>query len=64
MKSLPLGIVRASASSALAYSRLCSGKPDPAADRLTVGEVRVWYNSTDGFHISRLLPCRRDTPTL
>ncbi|MDR1974438.1 MAG: hypothetical protein LBQ31_07160 [Bacteroidales bacterium] len=28
MKSLSLGIVRASASSALAYSRLCSGKPD------------------------------------
>ncbi|MDR1975086.1 MAG: hypothetical protein LBQ31_10545 [Bacteroidales bacterium] len=27
MKSLSLGIVRASASSALAYSRLCSGNP-------------------------------------
>ncbi|MDR1974781.1 MAG: hypothetical protein LBQ31_08955 [Bacteroidales bacterium] len=27
MKSLTLGIVRASASSALAYSRLCSGNP-------------------------------------
>ncbi|MDR1974051.1 MAG: hypothetical protein LBQ31_05175 [Bacteroidales bacterium] len=29
MKSLSLGVVRASVSSALAYSRLCSGKPDP-----------------------------------
>ncbi|MDR1974189.1 MAG: hypothetical protein LBQ31_05890 [Bacteroidales bacterium] len=45
MKPLSFGIVRASASSALAYSRLCSGKPDPATGGMVVGVSYAWFAS-------------------
>ncbi|MDR1974513.1 MAG: hypothetical protein LBQ31_07555 [Bacteroidales bacterium] len=45
MKSLSLGIVRASVSSALAYSRLCSGKPDPAPSLRGAGERPILHST-------------------
>ncbi|MDR1974501.1 MAG: hypothetical protein LBQ31_07485 [Bacteroidales bacterium] len=46
MKSLSLGIVRASASSALAYSRLYSGKPDRAELARRGNVIIIFYNDS------------------